>query len=158
MAETLVPRTDHTDNQGGTRLVRPESDDGDQSGAVNTTTLRNLVLFANTSTIIIKLDVEVRNIHLLYFNCSPMSSITNVCQGFECKVLSPYLSQPVAGVFLPFIFLEWMHIKLNLDNNCPDLEGLISQLSGAGYKPYDLLSKKKLLPSRFSPLSIFIKN
>ena len=73
-------------------------------------------------------------------------------------MLGPYLTQPVLGVFLPYIFLEWMHIKLNLDNNCPDLEGLISQLSGAGYKPYDLLSKKKLLPSRFSPLFIFIKD
>ena len=75
------------------------------------------------------------------------SKILTVAQGFECKVLTPYLSQPVPDVFLPYIFLEWMHIKLNLDNNCPDLEGLITQLSRAGYKPYDLVSKKKLQPS-----------
>ena len=73
----------------------------------------------------------------------------NTGQGFECKVLGPYLARPVLGVFLPYIFLEWMHIKLNLDNNCPDLEGLIHQLSRAGYEPFDLVSKKKLLPSRF---------
>ena len=79
-----------------------------------------------------------------------MSSKIHVGQGFECKVLGPYLAQPVDGVFLPYIFLEWMHGKLNLDNNCPDLEGLITQLSRAGYKPYDLVSKKKLLPGRFS--------
>ena len=73
-----------------------------------------------------------------------------VAQGFECKVLAPYLLQPVAGVFMPYIFLEWMHVKLNLDNNCPDLEGLIDQLSTAGYRPYDLVSKKKLQPGRLS--------
>ena len=58
MVESLVLRTDHTDNQGGTRLVT-DGAGGDQSGHVNTTTLRNLVLFANTTNIIIKLDVEV---------------------------------------------------------------------------------------------------
>ena len=68
-------------------------------------------------------------------------------QGFECKVLLPYLSQPVDGVFLPYIFLEWMHIRVNLDNNCPDLDGLIAKLTSAGYRPYDLVSKKKLQPS-----------
>ena len=79
-------------------------------------------------------------------------------QGFECKVLLPYLSQPVDDVFLPYIFMEWMHIKVNLDNNCPDLEGLINQLTRAGYRPYDIkleeyiyiLNKETLLPGRFS--------
>ena len=70
-------------------------------------------------------------------------------QGFECKVLLPYLSQPVDGVFLPYIFLEWMHIKVNRYNTCPDLEGLIAKLTSAGYKPYDLVSKKKLLPGNY---------
>ena len=79
-------------------------------------------------------------------------------QGFECKVLLPYLSQPVDDVFLPYIFMEWMHIKVNLDNNCPDLEGLINQLTRAGYRPYDIKleeyiyihNKETLLPGRFS--------
>ena len=79
-------------------------------------------------------------------------------QGFECKVLLPYLSHPVDDVFLPYIFMEWMHIKVNLDNNCPDLEGLINQLTRAGYRPYDIkleeyiyiLNKETLLPGRFS--------
>ena len=143
MVETLVPQTDHSDNQGGTRLVTAgaAAGIGNLSGAVNTTTLRNLVLFANTTTIIIKLDVEVRDIALSLLIC-----VKHAGQGFECKVLAPYLSEPVAGVFLPYIFLEWMHIKLNLDNNCPDLEGMINQLTTAGYKPYDLVSKKKLQP------------
>ena len=67
MVESLVPRTDNTDNQGGTRLVTGPAT-GDQAGRVNTTTLRNLVLFANSTNIIIKLDVEVRDtfIYLMY--------------------------------------------------------------------------------------------
>ena len=32
-------------------------------------------------------------------------------QGFECRVLSPYLAQPLRDVFLPYIFLEWMHVR-----------------------------------------------
>ena len=71
-----------------------------------------------------------------------------VTKGFECRVLRPYLSSPLPGVYLPYIILEWMHIKLNLDNNCPDLQAFIDQLSDAGYQPFDLVSKKKLQPGR----------
>ena len=45
-------------------------------------------------------------------------------QGFECKVLSPYLSSKM-DTFIPYIFMEWMHVRVNLDNNCPDLAGLV---------------------------------
>ena len=50
----------------------------------------------------------------------------NYHQGFECKVLRPHLSRRDKTVFIPYIFMEVAQIKVNLDNNCPDLGGLVT--------------------------------
>ena len=45
-----------------------------------------------------------------------------ILQGFECKILTPYLEKAVPNVFIPLIFMEFIHIQNNLDNNCPGKE------------------------------------
>ena len=64
-------------------------------------------------------------------------------QGFECKVLSPYLSSKM-DTFIPYIFMEWMHVRVNLDNNCPDLTGLVDLFDSNGYFPMDPTTKRIL--------------
>ena len=68
-------------------------------------------------------------------------------QGFECKVLRPYLSSAAKDTFIPYIFMEWMHVKNNLDNNCPDLAGLISMFVENGYTPWNVNRKTELDPA-----------
>lgn len=123
--DTMYPVTDNKDNQGGTRLVPASllSQDAKIAGlAVNTTTMLDVLKFVNSNTVIIKMDVE----------------------GFECKVLHPYLlnHHQSSSIFLPYIIMEWMHIKVNLDSNCPDLKGLVELLYNSGYRPYDLYKEK----------------
>ena len=66
-------------------------------------------------------------------------------QGFECKVLRPYLtSESNPDVFIPYIFMEWMHVRNNLDNNCPDLGGLVALFESNGYYPVNPNTKKTL--------------
>ena len=66
-------------------------------------------------------------------------------QGFECKVLRPYLtSESTHDTFIPYIFMEWMHVRGNLDNNCPDLGGLVALFETRGYYPMDPTTNKKL--------------
>ena len=61
-----------------------------------------------------------------------------------CQVLHPYLlnHHQSSSIFLPYIIMEWMHIKVNLDSNCPDLKGLVELLYNSGYRPYDLYKEK----------------
>jgi len=124
--EVLYPVTDNKDNQGGTRLVPGDAINSDTrvtGPAVNTTTLSNVLKFTNANSVILKMDVE----------------------GFECKVLHPYLLHGQSPhVFLPYIILEWMHIKVNLDSNCPDLAGLVDSLFDSGYDPFDLYTEKRI--------------
>jgi len=122
--EVLYPVTDNAANQGGTRLVPAHTlgKDVKPSGPpVETATMMELLRFVNSSTVIVKLDVE----------------------GMECKVLQPEVFQTNVGVFLPYIVMEWMHVRVNLDNNCPDLVGLVSLLTRSGYTAWDPLTKKK---------------
>ena len=60
------------------------------------------------------------------------------------QVLQPYLlnHHQSSSIFLPYIIMEWMHIKVNRDSNCPDLKGLVELLYNSGYKPYDLYKEK----------------
>ena len=67
-------------------------------------------------------------------------------QNIPHQVLHPYLlhHHQSSSVFLPYIILEWMHIKVNLDSNCPDLMGLVELLYSSGYEAYDLYKEKKI--------------
>ena len=40
--------------------------------------------------------------------------------------------------------MEWMHVKNNLDNNCPDLAGLIAMFVEKGYTPWNVYRKTEL--------------
>ena len=75
-------------------------------------------------------------------------------QGFECKVLRPYLSSAAKDTFIPYIFMEWMHVKNNLDNNCPDLAGLIAMFVENGYTPWNVNRKTELDPASEIQISL----
>ena len=44
-------------------------------------------------------------------------------------------------MFIPYIFMEVAQIKVNLDNNCPDLRGLVTLLKENGYYPWDMINR-----------------
>ena len=73
-------------------------------------------------------------------------------QGFECKVLSHYFSDPEPGVFIPYIFMEWFVIRANQDNNCPDIKNLVKLLVDAGYSPQNHNPQGSLI--KYFPLKI----
>jgi len=132
IVEILYPVTNNTANQGGTRLIpshllNPGLKKSISGDPVVSTTLHHLVEFSKAEEIIIKLDIE----------------------GFECKVLEPYLSKPTQDVFIPYIFMEWMHIKLNLDDNCPNLENLVQLFTDLDYIPWDASKRIKLVAKNF---------
>ena len=65
-------------------------------------------------------------------------------EGFECLVLKHYFSDPVPSVFIPYIFIEWIIIRHNFDNNCPDLQSLVKMFVDSGYTPWNMNNKKAL--------------
>ena len=88
---------------------------------VLSTTLLNLLDFIAADTVVLKIDVE----------------------GYECKVLHPYLKKAHPHYFLPYILMEWKHIAANRDSSCPDFQGFISSLYNSGYTPIDMDGNNK---------------
>merc|ERR1712126_463625 len=108
-------------NPGATQLVPAHlmTDDLQQyiiGVPVHSVTLNHLIQFADAKEIILKIDVE----------------------GFECKILTPYLEKTVPNVFIPLIFMEFIHIQNNLDNNCPDFKYMTDLLIDSGYKAWNM--------------------
>ena len=149
--------TNNTANQGGTRLIpshllNPGLKKSISGDPVVSTTLHHLVEFSKAEEIIIKLDIEVCCLKQLFnFICIDFNF-----QGFECKVLEPYLSKPTQDVFIPYIFMEWMHIKLNLDDNCPNLENLVQLFTDLDYIPWDASKRIKLVAKSKRVYEVFV--
>ena len=59
-------------------------------------------------------------------------------------MLKHYFSDPVKGVFIPYILMEWIHIQNNMDGNCPDINTLVNQFVEHGYKPWAMGTKAQL--------------
>jgi len=114
--ELLYPVTDNKRNEGGTRLVtRDLLGTKEPSGPpVQTATLRDLLLFTNTSTVILKIDIE----------------------GMECRALQPKAFSSGSKIFVPYILMEWMHVSVNFGGNCPLLNDLVGRLLRDGYRPW----------------------
>ena len=112
--EEVVPVMEDKSNEGGTRMIPIEQLAGsglESAGPpVTSTTLTRLVEFADSPTVIIKMDIE----------------------GYECKALVPFLSSQQT-TFVPYIFMEWWHVQRNTNCNCPDLVGLVDLLYSTGY-------------------------
>jgi len=124
---TYFPITHNPKNQGGTNLVAEQHMTATTrklvaGDPIESITLQELIVFANNQNIIIKMDIE----------------------GFECLVLKHYFSDPVPSVFIPYIFIEWIIIRHNFDNNCPDLQSLVKMFVDSGYTPWNMNNKKAL--------------
>merc|ERR1719188_2292781 len=96
--EVLFPVNIQKINPGGTKLVpasllTPSLNKSISGNPVVSTTLHQLIKFANSNQLILKLDIE----------------------GFECKVLRPYFENPIKDVYIPYIFMEWSGVKQNVD-------------------------------------------
>eukprot|EP00092_Neocalanus_flemingeri_P004053 GFUD01004363.1.p1 GENE.GFUD01004363.1~~GFUD01004363.1.p1 ORF type:complete len:319 (+),score=48.72 GFUD01004363.1:60-1016(+) len=131
--ETLFPVLGDLSNQGATRMV-PEQifKEKNMKAAgppVNSTTLLDILNFINTDIVVIKMDVE----------------------GFECKVLHTYLINDHPPFYLPYINMEWMHIRTNKDSNCPDLLDMVDALYSASYQPYELPAGQSV-PNTLKPI------
>ena len=116
--ETLVPVTDNSKNQGGTNLVKMGLGVVASGPPVNTTTLQEVLDQSNSSTVVVKMDVE----------------------GMECRVLASIPSHP----YIPYILMEWMQVCVNYNNNCPNLEALVIRLKEAGYTAWEVVKKVAL--------------
>ena len=49
--------------------------------------------------------------------------------------------------------MEWMHIKLNLDDNCPNLENLVQLFTDLDYIPWDASKRIQLVAESKSLIS-----
>ena len=57
-------------------------------------------------------------------------------EGYECKVLHHYLAHDHPAYYLPYICMEWIHIRNNMGSSCPDIQGLVDALYSNNYTPY----------------------
>jgi FkbM family methyltransferase len=56
-------------------------------------------------------------------------------EGAECKVLTKYLNSNTKKKFIPFIYMEWSHIRSNNFGLCPNIESLIQGFEKSGFYP-----------------------
>jgi len=93
------------------------------NGPMTTATFQQLLDVIPEQNIILKIDVE----------------------GSECKVLSDYMKKKDKDKYIPFIVMEWEHIKGNDHGLCPDLDSLIQGFHDSGYYPFsvDLIQDSK---------------
>ena len=137
--EFYFPITEKGKNQGATRLI-PQNQMTKQlkpfisGNLVESITLQDLINYSGSSTVIIKMDIEVNQ----ELKSKKERNINDTLQGFECLVLEHYFSSPVKGTFIPYIFMEWRHIQINKFNNCPNLTGLVKLFTENGYKPWNI--------------------
>ena len=89
-------------------------------------------------------------------------------EGYECKVLHHYFSNPHPSYYLPYISMEWRNIKDNLGNACPNIKEVVEDFYNNHYTPYrlhgnsvedqgvpdvlEMISKEKLLVKKTSDI------
>ena len=71
-------------------------------------------------------------------------------------VLNHYFSNPCEDIFIPYIFMEWIHVVNNMDNNCPDISTLVTHFIRNGYKPLNIGTKSQLTVSGIYPKFSFM--
>ena len=59
-------------------------------------------------------------------------------EGYECKVLHQYFSNPHPSYYLPYISMEWRNIRDNLGNTCPNIKEVVEDLYNNHYTPYNV--------------------
>jgi len=89
-------------------------------GKVESVTLNQIIDLIAADTIIIKIDVE----------------------GYECKVLGPFLKDIPKKKFVPYILMEWGWIAQyqHIQNNCPDRPELLHAFQMSGYSPVNVVT------------------
>ncbi|KAK3596043.1 hypothetical protein CHS0354_032568 [Potamilus streckersoni] len=116
----------------GNMQVNSEEDIDDRKIAlkndmIETVTMNDLVEYINIKQAIIKMDIE----------------------GYECKAMEMSTTF-FQEVFVPFIFMEWLIIRTNMNSNetaCTwkDARKLVNYLTGLGYTPFAYHPMFKLL-------------
>ena len=56
-------------------------------------------------------------------------------EGYECKALQPEILLNKVGKFIPFIFIEWGQIAINMRNTCPEFKEWVENFYIGGYVP-----------------------
>ena len=56
-------------------------------------------------------------------------------EGYECKALQPEILLNKVGKFIPFIFIEWGQIAINMRNTCPEFKEWVNNFYIGGYVP-----------------------
>ena len=143
---TYIPITEQSTNQGGTRLVAREDMTEDlvkfiSGDPIESKTIGDLISASQSKEFIIKIDVEV--IHTSKFSDTPC---TFKLQGYECKVLTNYFSNPKPDVFIPYVFMEWYHIRHHTYGACPDLGSLVKLFVERGYRAWNIDNNSYLDP------------
>ena len=62
-----------------------------------------------------------------------------------CQALPDEVLDQSTGTFIPYIFMEWVHIRRNLNGRCPHHQDLENRLYKNGYVPKnpDIILNKK---------------
>jgi len=115
----LYPFNAEPDNEGAMMFFTKEEAEAleaDRIGEpVDSTTFEDILSTIGSGPVILKIDIE----------------------GYECKALMNYMTNPKKILFVPYIFMEWWHMSRNLNGNCPDLPTFIQGFVDSGYSPYD---------------------
>ena len=56
-------------------------------------------------------------------------------EGYECKALKPEILLNKVGKIIPFIFIEWGQIAINMRNCCPEFNEWVRNFYIGGYVP-----------------------
>jgi len=115
----LYPFNGDPTNEGGMNFVtkeKAETLDADKIGEpVDSTTFEDILSTIGSGPVILKIDIE----------------------GYECKALMNYMTNPEKVLFVPYILMEWLYMSRNAGGNCPDLPTFIQGFVDSGYSPYD---------------------
>jgi len=112
----MIPWQPSKSNEGIVYLIDTETAKEKPVGQllepVYSVTLKQLLDYITEETVVLKVDTE----------------------GSECRILTNYLFSKNKTKFIPYMYVEWVHIQNNLNSMCPDLNKLIQGFYQSGYK------------------------
>ena len=77
--------------------------------------LEDVIKYIESDIVILKIDIE----------------------GYECKALQPSILLNKLGKFIPYIFMEFIHLPRNTLGKCPQFSEWVQLFYDGGYHPAD---------------------
>ncbi|XP_023323411.1 uncharacterized protein LOC111697590 [Eurytemora carolleeae] len=120
----LYPWNQAPNNEGGISFLseadsqtKPKHEIGE---GVDSIRFNEILEILETDTAILKIDIE----------------------GAECKALLSFLQSETKLKHIPYILMEWVGIRRNVNGMCPNLEEIIKGFTASGYQPANMNLQK----------------